>query len=164
MKKLLSVVCVLVMAFSLVLLPCSASTNDDEKNVSTLISEEIEYYQDGSSVVTQVFEDEIISSKGTVTKSGSKTAAYRDSSNNILCSFTVHGTFSVNTGVSATCTAASYSYTAPGSGWSLKTASATKSGSSAVGTSTFVRKVLLITVDIRDLNCTLTCSKNGVLS
>lgn len=164
MKKLLSVVCVLVMAFSLALLPCSADTNADEKKVSTLISEEIEYFPDGSSIVTQVFEDEVISSKGTVTKSGSKTCTGRDSNNNVLCTFTVHGTFSVNTGVSATCTAASYSYTAPGSGWSLKTASATKSGSSAVGTSTFVKKVLLVTVETRNLNCTLTCSKNGVLS
>ena len=164
MKKLLSVAFVLVMVFSLVLLPCSADKNDAQKDVSTLISEKIEYFPDGSSIVTQIFEDEIISSKGTVTKSGSKTAAYRDSNNNILCSFTIHGTFSVNTGVSATCTAASYSYTAPGSGWSLKTASATKSGSSAVGTSTFVKKVLLVTVDTRNLNCTLTCSKNGVLS
>ena len=164
MKKLLSVVCALVMAFSLALLPCLAEANAEEKNISTLISEGIKYFPDGSSIVTQVFEAEVITSKGTVTKNGFKTAAYRDSNNNILCSFTIHGTFSVNTGVSATCTAASYSYTAPGSGWSLKTASATKSGSSAVGTSTFVKKVLLVTVDTRNLNCTLTCSKNGVLS
>lgn len=164
MKKLLSMACVIILVISVCSVSCLAEANVDEKNPSKLVSENTEYYSDGSKIVTQIFEVDVVSSKGTITKSGTKTRTGYDSNNNVTCSFTVHGTFTVNTGVSATCTSSTYTYSTNGNGWSLKTASATKSGNSAIGTSTFVRKVLLITVDTLNLNCTLYCNKNGVLS
>ena len=49
-------------------------------------------------------------------------------------------------------------------GWSLKSGAASKSGNKAIGKGTFVKKTLGITVDTRDITCTLTCDVNGNLS
>ena len=74
-----------------------------------IISETIQYFEDGSSMTITVIEESPIM-RGTIySKSGSKKCVMTNKSGSEICSFTVHGTFSVNPGVSSSCTAASYS-------------------------------------------------------
>lgn len=146
---------------------CFPMAQAEQETTGILISREVEYLEDGSKIVTCVYEDisnQRIATAATVTKSGSKTQTAYDSDGDVLYTLTVHGTFSVVTGSSATCTASSYSYTAPGSGWSLKTGSATKSANKATANGTFVKKVLGITTQTKTASVTLTCSTSGTLS
>lgn len=149
------------------LMLCSTVAQAQEET-GTLISQEVEYLADGSKIVTCVYEDDvnqgIVTAATTVTKSGKKTSTIYNSDDEVLYTLTVNGTFSVVTGSSATCTASSYSYTTPGSGWSLKTGSATKSGNKATANGTFVKKVLGITTKTESRVVTLTCSTSGTLS
>lgn len=166
MKKLLSFAIAFVTLTFLATLPSYAINPSKTNETTIVISENIETFEDGSQLITVVYEDvSAISTKATTfTKTGSKTASYKNSSGDVLFTLTTKGTFSVVSGTSSTCTSASYSHTAPGSGWSLKSGSASKSGNKAIGKGTFVKKTLGITVDTRDITCTLTCDVNGNLS
>ncbi len=97
-------------------------------------------------------------------KYGYKEFIFRDNSGNKLWRFVVNGTFSVNTGVSATCTQASYRTEIFNNNWQEKTASATKSQNKAIGDATFIKKVLLITTNTEEVHLVLTCDKNGNMS
>ena len=106
-----------------------------------------------------------VSTKATpYTKTGTRTQTAKNSSNVTLYSFTVKGTYTVNPGVSATCTASSYSHTISNSDWYLDSASASRTGNKAMATGTFKRKILFIVVETQVLSPTLTCDKNGNLS
>lgn len=165
MKKLLISLLAVLLACSVFCFPMAQA---EQETAGILISRQVEYLEDGSKIVTCVYEDVgtqgIAPAATTVTKSGSKTTTAYDGDGDVLYSLTVHGTFSVVTGSSATCTASSYSYTAPGSGWSLKTGSATKSANKATANGTFVKKVLGITTQTKTASVTLTCSTGGTLS
>ena len=103
----------------------------EQKN-QTLVSQTTEYFEDGSSVIISVYEDDMPATRaGTFTKSGSKTYTMKNNSGKKLWSFTLNGSFSVNSGVSSSCTSSSYSSKIEDDAWSLKTASAVKSGFSA---------------------------------
>lgn len=164
MKKVFAVLLCLLIGCSVLCAPVAQA----QEEIGTLISQEVEYLADGSKIVTCVYEDianqGIATAATTVTKSGKKTKSVYDEDNELLFTLTVNGTFSVVTGSSATCTASSYSYTAPGSGWSLKTGSATKSANKATANGTFVKKVLGITTQTKTASVTLTCSTSGTLS
>lgn len=163
MKKLFAVLLCLLIGCSVLCTPVAQA----QEKIGTLISQEVEYLADGSKIVTCVYEDavnqDIATAATTVTKSGKKTKTGYDSDGDLNWSLTVHGTFSVVTGSSATCTASSYSYTT-GSSWSLKTGSATKSANKATATATFVKKLLGITIKTETPSVTLTCSTSGTLS
>lgn len=165
MKKVLIVFLAFLVSFSVFCLPVAQA---EQETNGILISREVEYFEDGSKIVTCVYEDivnqGIATAATTVTKSGSKTSTAYDSDGDALYTLTVHGTFSVVTGSSATCTASSYSYTVPGSGWSLKSGSASRSGNKAIANGTFVKKILGITTQTKTVSVTLTCSVNGALS
>lgn len=164
MKKVFAVLLCLLIGCSVLYTPAAQAQEVTE----ILVSQQVEYLEDGSKIVTCVYEDianqGIATAATTVTKSGKKTKTGYDSDGDLNWSLTVHGTFSVVTGSSATCTASSYSYTAPGSGWSLKTGSATKSANKATANGTFVKKVLGITTQTKTASVTLTCSTSGTLS
>lgn len=100
----------------------------------------------------------------TYEKSGKKTYTAKNNDGDTLFSFTVHGTFSVQSGVSASCTKASYSYSITDNIWELKSASASRSGNKAVGDAEFIKKILFITVDSLEPHIVLTCDSNGKLS
>lgn len=122
-------------------------------------------FENGYYIETVIIEDEIIQTRGTTyTKSGTKTQTVRDSDGKALYSFTVKGTFTVNAGVSATCTSASYTYSITDDSWHFDSASTSKSGNKATATGTFKKKILLITTDTRSCTVTLECDKNGNLS
>lgn len=163
MKKVFAVLLCLLIGCSVLYTPAAQAQEVTE----ILVSQQVEYLEDGSKIVTCVYEDianqGIATAATTVTKSGKKTKTGYDSDGDLNWSLTVHGTFSVVTGSSATCTASSYSYTT-GSSWSLKTGSATKSANKAYANATFVKKLLGITINTENASVTLTCSTSGTLS
>ncbi len=161
MKKMFAIFLCAVVFLSLMGIPATAASCDMYQQV---VSEKIEWLDDGSCFVITVTQTASPAVKGgTYTKSGSKTYTYKEDGN-VKWKFTVHGTFSVNSGVSATCTAASYSVSDLASGWSLKTASTSRSGNTAVGDATFQYKVLLIVTKTKSCHVVLTCDSNGNLS
>ena len=91
-------------------------------------------------------------------------ATAKNADKETLFSFTVHGTFSVNSGVSASCTKSSYSYSITNKAWELKSASATRSGNKAIANAEFIKKLVFVTVDTFNANIVLTCDSNGKLS
>lgn len=163
MKKALSFIFAAMFLFCTAALPASA---DSESTNMVLVSETVEKLEDGSEIVTVIYEEvpAVATASTTYSKSGSKTTTYRNSDGEAQVALTTSGTFTVVSGVSSTCTASSVLTTIYNSDWSVSSKSASKSGNKAIGNGTFKRKLLGITVDTKDLTCTLTCSVNGVLS
>lgn len=137
-------------------------------NNQVIVSEETTTI-DGYDITVTVYEDmneknDIIPFATTYEKSGKKSYTAKNSDGDTLFSFTVHGTFSINPGVSATCTKSSYSYSISSSAWELKSASASRSSNRAIGDAEFIKKILLIKVDTYKPHVVLSCSNNGSLS
>lgn len=166
MKKVISIMVAIVVLSSICSLYTAAATPSIDKANERIISETVEYYPDGSSAVITVAEEiyEIGERATSYTKTGSKTYTARNSSGDVLWKFTVHGTFSVNSGVSATCTSTSYSTSNIASGWSLKSGSSYASSNKAIGDGTFEHKVLFIVTETKSCHVVLTCDANGNLS
>ncbi len=164
MKKILVAGLLLIMLFTFPI-SASAQTVSFEAQKIKIISETTEYFADGTSITTTIWEESSTPLRAmNYTKTGNKSISGKDSSGNILFTFTVKGTFSVNAGVSATCTATSYSTSNLASGWSLKTASTYASSNQAIGDATFEHKVLFIVTETRNCHVVLTCDVNGNLS
>ncbi len=164
MKKLGLIFLSTVLLLSFCALPFGANAQVAMSN-EQIISETVEMLEDGYYIKTIVAEEIMtMAPRATTTKSGSKARVFYNSNDEEVARFTLKGTFSVNTGVSATCTASSYSTSISNNSWSVKSASATKSGNHAIGDVTFVKKVLFITTDTQEAHVVLTCDKNGNLS
>lgn len=97
------------------------------------------------------------------TMTGSKNYIVSDSNGEEVFCFTVTGVFDVVAGVSATCTSADYSASISDDAWKLDSATAYASGNQAVGSATFIKKVLFVTTEIESCDVTLTCDADGVL-
>lgn len=166
MKKFLSLILTTVILVSLLSFNVSAVSYDKSAANEIIISETTEYFEDGSSITTTVTQqvNDIETFATTKTVSGSKTATIKNSDGDVLFKFKVNGTFSVNVGVSATCTAVSCSASDLASGWSLDSYTTSKSGNTARATGIFKKKTLLITTQTREVNISLACDANGVLS
>lgn len=167
MKKITVFFLTALVFCSMVCFPVSAESNVETKILST----SIETFEDGSYIVTTLCEEVESSISNSLspcastysTKSGSKTETGYSSDGDVLWTFTLRGSFTYGSGTSS-CTAATYSYTTPGSGWSLDSASTSKSGNTAYGTGEFVKKVLFITTDSRTSSLSISCSSTGTLS
>lgn len=96
------------------------------------------------------------------TKSGSKTSNYKNSSDETMWSVTVYGSFTYN-GTTSSCTSVSRSTSAPGSNWSIKSSSCTKSGNCASATATATYKGVFTSEDYT-MTVNLYCSPYGILS
>lgn len=166
MKKFASIILAIIILVSLFSFITSATGISDATITNNVISETVEYYPDGSSVVITVAESVNKNSvrANTYSKSGTKTYTALNSSGDVLWKFIVKGTFSVNSGVSATCTSASYSTASLASGWSLKSGSSYASGNKAIGDGTFQHKILFIVTDTKSCHIVLNCDANGNLS
>ena len=92
------------------------------------------------------------------TVSGNKTRDYYNSSNQLVWSITVYGTFSFN-GSSAEATDADYSYEVYSSDWSFVSGSASYSGATATASGRFKHGLLSTNATV-----SLTCSPSGKLS
>ena len=164
MKKLGLMFLSITLLLSFCALPFGANAQV-AKSEERIISETVEMLEDGYYVKTIVAEElPAMAPRATTTKSGSKSYVLANNNGEELARFTLKGTFSVNTGVSATCTASSYTTSISNNSWSVKSASATKSGNQAIGDVTFVKKVLFITTSTKEARVVLTCDKNGNLS
>lgn len=158
MKKTISIILTAIILVSLFSLTAYAQSSE------TVISETTEYFEDGSSVtttVTQIASNNLTRATKTIT--GSKTKTVKNSDGDVLYKFKVTGTFTVNEGVSSTCTAVSCSASNLASGWSLVSSTKSKSGNKATATGVFEYTVLFIS-KTQETTATLTCDKNGNLS
>lgn len=164
MKKLLSGLLAVLIVCSVCILPIYAE-HEEETN-GTIISRTIEYADDGSYMEILIFEDNngIMPLASTYTKSGTKVYNSRNADGEILWTFSLKGTFTVNPGVSATCTSSVYTTSNLASGWELEFGNASKSGNKAMADYIFKHKVLFITTQTVEGSLTLTCSANGTLS
>ena len=141
-----------------------AETVDNEMYAEEVVSETVEYFEDGSYLTITVKQEVGIMPCGTVyEKSGSKSGVYRNKDGKEAWRFTVHGTFSVNSGVSATCTKTSYKTNITNSEWELSSASTYASGNQAVGDATFVKKQNGSAIETKSSHITITCDENGNL-
>ena len=165
MKKILSIILTTVILVSLFSFNASAITNNGLTENEIVVSETTEYFEDGSSITTTITQFiNQTSARATKTVSGSKTKTAKNSSGSVLYKFKVTGTFLVNEGVSATCTAVSCSASDLASGWSLDSSSTSKSGNTASATGIFKYKVLGITTKTQETNVELACDAHGTLS
>lgn len=158
MKRLLAIILTAVILVSLLGITAYAQSPE------VVISETTEYFEDGSSVTTTITQLETnYLTRATKTITGSKTKTVKNGDGDVLYKFKVTGTFTVNEGVSSTCTAVSCSASNLASGWSLDSSSTSKSGNKASATGIFKYTVLFISIT-QETTATLSCDKNGVLS
>lgn len=158
MKRYLSFFLVFVMLGGIFVLPVSAAPQDSAAESSKTV---VEYFEDGSCLITTV--TEYNSSARSATKSGSKSSHYYDSKGVEQWVATINGTFSYN-GTSATCTSAFTAYAIYDSSWKLKSASAEKNGNQAIGYFVFKNYFLGVPINTIERTVVLTCSPAGVLS
>ncbi len=166
MKKFLSIILTFIILTSIFSFNASAASYDKTTENEIIISETTDYFADGSSITTTITQkiDSIGTFAANKTVSGSKTSTIKNSNGNILFKFKINGTFSVNVGVSATCTAVSCSASDLASGWSLDSYTTSKTGNTARATGVFKHTVLFVTNVTQEVNNTLSCDANGVLS
>ena len=158
MKKLFPIILVVI----LLIMPFSFTTFAEAPEV--IISETTEYFEDGSSVTTTITQQINKVSRAVTTVSGSKVKTGRNSNGQIEYKFQVNGTFSVNVGISATCTAVSCGASELAIGWSLDSSTTSKSGNTASATGILKYKVLFVTTHTIEIPLSLSCDANGTLS
>ena len=159
MRKSLSFLLAVIMVFSVFSISAYAEESSD-----VVISETIEYLEDGCYIVsTLVVEAENTLARTTYSKTGSRTSVLYISDSEKMVTLKLTATFSY-TGSSATCTAASTSYTIHVDSWKVTSATATKSGNKATGEFTSKHYVMLIPVQTINSTITITCSNSGTLS
>ena len=165
MKRVISFLCcmVLLVGWLGMCCPVNAAEADGATN-EVLVSETVEVLPDGTVITISVYETPVQTRASSYHKSGKKTYTGWDSSGNKLWTLTVHGGFTVNEGVSATCAAATRSYGIYNDAWHYVTSSAYASGSSAIADGEFCKKALGITVETKTAHVVLTCDKYGNLS
>ena len=158
MKKAFSAVLavvMIVMTFSI----CSSAVEATTESF-------VEYFEDGSYAVTTITVEENIgsaSARAAKTTTGKKNRDYYSSSNKLLWTVTVHGTFAY-TGTTVTCTKSSTSSVIYDSAWKVTSATASKSGNKATGDFTVKRYLLGVPTATKETSVTLTCNAKGVLA
>ena len=131
---------------------------------AVIVSEHTQQVSDDTYVTDTIYEEPVYARASTYTKQGARVYTLRNSNGEALWQFTVQGTFSVTTGVSATCTNVTHSYEIYSTSWKNVSASSYRSGNSAYGNAEFNRKLLGITVETKGCSLVLSCDANGNLS
>ena len=178
MKKIISMALIVVFALSLAM-PAFASsqtiaTEADNNEVATLISTEIITADDGGDYYEiNVYQFESAdsmtkstqASKGTYTVSGYRDIIRRNGSGTALWEYRLNGTYTVNHGISVSCTSASYKTTIYYSEWKFSQGSTSISVARAYGSGVFKQYlmgfIVLDTVNINSIG--LSCDVYGVL-
>ncbi|MEI3338562.1 MAG: hypothetical protein V8R80_00245 [Eubacterium sp.] len=130
---------------------------------ANVLNQQIEYYDDGSYIIT-VIEDvpsDITLLSTTVTKS--KTSTYHSSTGEALWSITVTGTFTYGNGTSK-CTSSSINTKIYNSNWSIGNKSSSANGNKASATATAIQYLKGHEVQRITKTVTLTCSSTGKFS
>lgn len=149
MKRLVSILLLIVSIFTLAVLPTVA----EERRT------EITYYEDGSYCVTEIIIAENAMNRAISTKTGTKTNTYYSATGNTLFSLSVRGTFNYN-GTVARATASSYSYSITSSAWDFVSGSSSYTANRATATGTFENSL----GSEKTLSVTLYCDQDGNLS
>lgn len=153
-QRFLTLVLALCLSAMVLIIPSAAADGDHATQIIR--------FEDGSYVIITIEYDqpqgEIASLASRYSKEGSKNYSSYNSSDELLWTFRVHGTFTYN-GTTAKATAATYSYTIYDSSWSFVKGNSSYSGATATAKGSF--KKLLIP---NSVTLNLTCSPTGVLS
>lgn len=167
-KRLISSIIAGIIALSLLLsMPLSfaaKSTVSKTNQPYKIISETKEQHANGISItiiIGELYQNQVYSN--TYNKSGFKSYVARNKEGKELWRFTVNGTFSIHPGESSVCTSSSYNIKITEDSWKMEKASTRKTGNKAIGDATFIKKLLLITVERKNCSVTLSCDKNGNL-
>ncbi len=153
MKKYIALFLTLVLCLAFV--PAALAAEPAYK----IVSESTEILPDGT-VVTVVVSEQIVQTRGRVySKVGRKDYIYGTE-----WTFTVYGTFSINEGVSATCTADSYGVSIGNAEWAKQSASSGHSGNSAYASGTMTRYVQGHAVQNIYPSVSVSCDANGTIS
>ncbi len=155
----------------------SATTIESESIVveatgSVLLDESVEYFSDGSSITTRLYEHtdfNQIANYNTLraasySKEGFKTVTYQDNTGKTLWNYKVAAKFTVNPGVSATCTAVGATPTIYDSTWSVFSSKPSRSGNTAKGVIVMQKKSAGAVVKEVTKTVTVKCDANGVIS
>lgn len=118
-----------------------------------------EYYYE--EVIEEIYSSHY--NRATQTKTGKKTVYVKNSSDTILWSVTVTGTFTY-TGSSSTCTISSVNASSNDSRWKIASKSSSKSGNKASATATAKYYLDGSIISTLSKTTTLTCSATGILS
>lgn len=122
----------------------------------------IEYFDDGSYIVTEITKS-TITTFAAKTTSSYKTSHFYNSKNVKEWTVRLDAAFSY-TGSSATCTSAKTSYTIYNDAWKVTSAVPSKSGNKATGTFTVKKYLLGVSIKTVNRTLTITCSNTGVCS
>lgn len=163
MKKNIFSILLLVCMMATLFVPVYAAEPIVTETELEVRSTNVEYFEDGSYLVTTI--KETPSSRATVySKSGSKDITLYNSDDEIQWIYTLVGTYTVETGVSAVCTNSTFRYTIYVDKWSLTDHSNSYSGNVAYGTAVFKKKVLFITTSTQEIDAHVACDAYGVIS
>ena len=157
MKKLLSFVFAIIMIFSISMFSVKA------KNKDVCVTEKIEYFEDGSYMITTIEVEKNNIARATSTVTGSKTVEMYSVSDVKMVTLKLTATFSY-TGSSATCTNVSPTFTVHDSNYRVTKSTGTKSGNKGVGDFTVKHYVLGVPINTKNVTITITCSNTGTLS
>lgn len=161
MKKTFSLILSLLLILSAFTITAYAQ---DSAETGRVISEEVEYFEDGSCmVITLVEETEGILARAASTKNYTKNALYKDSDGNTLWAAKLTAKFSY-TGSSATCTSSTAAYSISKSTWKCTKNTASKSGRTATGNFTFKHYLGIVPIKTVNKTITISCSNSGVIS
>lgn len=167
MKKFIFVLLSCVMALTMTL-NCFALEIPAAAVQRVLVSSETEYLEDGSYIITEIYED--VPTGGTApyaatqTKSGSKIQRHTTADNVLLWSFTLTASFTYSSS-SVTCNSTDYSYNIVNDRWSVENPGSFKDSKQiAHGKATFIKKFLSFLTNEVKVDLTLSCNTNGNLS
>ena len=139
--------------------------NITEGNIHITSATEYIPTDDGGHITVALVTKNISTKSPIYIKTGDKYVTKYDTDGEIVWRYTLTGTFSVNSGISATCADVTYSTTDNSAWWTFSDCSATTRGNKAIGTGTAEHRKLFIIVDeIVNIDISITCDKNGNLS
>ena len=153
MKKFIALF--LTLALCAALLPAALAAEPGFR----VVSETTEILPDGTEV-TVIVSEQTVQTRGRVySKVGKKDYIYGSE-----WTFTVYGTFSINEGVSATCTADSYGVSIGNAEWAKQSASSGHGGNTAYASGTMTRYVQGQAVQNIYPSVSVSCDANGTIS
>ncbi len=156
MKK--AIICILAI-MTAICIPVSLSASALEPAEPQSVSY-TETFEDGSYGIVTIT---VFPAPTRASTSGQKKYTYYNANNVKQWTVYLNGTFTY-TGSSATCTAASTSYSINNNTWSVTKAAASRSGATATGSFTVKKYTAGVVTQTVNKTLTLTCSASGTLS
>lgn len=126
------------------------------------VSQSVEYFEDGSYMVTTIIQSEI-SLLAANSKTSTKSVDFFASNNEKKWTASLHATFTY-TGSSCTANSSYTTYKIYDDAWKLKSSDCSVSGNKATGNFTFRHSFLGIPMTTKSTTITISCSATGVVS